>query len=243
MSSSATIQKRAGNRLRPCNIATAMLALALIVSSAARAETPQSQASQLSDRAFAMLSAINAGSGKAGPMLAPVASLAGDAQTLSTALGANDHDAASRAMAAIVSDRNQIDALAAKSTDAHKLPQWDELKHQIIALEKAVPPARGSARAAASSVSPTASPVSPTGERLPNPPKILISSRSFKSGIVRVKGYFEGTDLKSAGIYDSDQKIKDVEVGSTPGEQRMNFDFSLQQPSPTESIKVADAYG
>ncbi len=51
------------------------------------AQDAQAQALELSDHAFAMLNAINASSTKAGPILAPVASLAGDAQTLSTRSG------------------------------------------------------------------------------------------------------------------------------------------------------------
>ena len=78
---------------------------------------------------------------------------------------------------------------------------------------------------------------------MPAAPKIEIASRVFTSGTVRVKGYMQGTDLKSAGIFDGGTKTRDIDVASTPGEQRINFDFSIQQPSPTQSIRVADVYG
>ena len=78
---------------------------------------------------------------------------------------------------------------------------------------------------------------------MPDAPKVEIASRVFKAGTVRVKGFLEGTDLKSAGIFDGDTKSKDIDVASTPGEQRVNFDFSIEQPSPTQSIRVADVYG
>ncbi len=78
---------------------------------------------------------------------------------------------------------------------------------------------------------------------MPAAPKIEIASRVFQGGTVRVKGFFEGTDLKSAGIFDGDTKSKDIDVASTPGDQRVNFDFSIEQPSPTQSIRVADVYG
>ena len=78
---------------------------------------------------------------------------------------------------------------------------------------------------------------------MPDAPKVEIASRVFQGGTVRVKGFLEGTDLKSAGIFDGDTKSRDIDVASTPGEQRVNFDFSIEQPSPTQSIRVADVYG
>ncbi len=58
-----------------------------------------------------------------------------------------------------------------------------------------------------------------------------------------MKGFLQGTDLKSAGIYDDEQKSKDIDVASTRGEQRVNFDFTIETPSPGQSIRVADIYG
>ena len=56
------------------------------------------------------------------------------------------------------------------------------------------------------------------------------------------EGLPQGTNLKSAD-FDGDTKTKDIDVASTPGEQRVDFDFSIQQPSPTQAIRVADVYG
>lgn len=224
----------------------AILAFVLAPTPRCYADDASADALQLSDHAFAMLSSINAASGKPGPILAPAASLAGDAQALSTALGARDNAAASSAMAAILGDRDRIEA-AAKIAGGRYPEQWESIREKIAALEKAVPAAKGSiepsGRSSMRASSPIVSAAPPAGEKMPVAPKIAIGSRVFKAGAVRVKGYLEGTDLKSAGIFDGDQKSKDIEVASTPGEQRINFDFSIQQPSPSQSIRVTDAYG
>ncbi|MGA7870416.1 MAG: hypothetical protein WCA22_05900 [Candidatus Binatus sp.] len=205
------------------------------------AQDAQAEALDLSDHAFAMLNAINAASTTAGPILAPAASLAGDAQTLSTALGAHDNAGASSAMAAVLSDRDKIEA-AAKIAGGHYPEEWSTIRRTIAELEKQVPTAKGPI--ARSDVPEShASVAPPPGETIPAAPKIEIASRVFKGGTVRVKGYLEGTDLKSAGIFDGDTKSKDIDVASTPGEQRINFDFSIDQPSPTQSIRVTDSYG
>jgi len=226
-------------------IAAAILLLALaavaIGPRQSFAQDAQSQALDLSDRAFAMLNAINASSTRAGPILAPAASLAGDAQTLSTALGAHDNAGAGGAMASILSDRDRIEA-AAKIAGGQYPAEWSDINQKIAALEKQVPAAKGPV---ASSEVPEshASVAPPAGEALPSAPKIEIESRVFQGGKVRVKGYLEGTDLKSAGIFDGDTKSKDIDVAGTPGEQRVNFDFSIEQPTPTQLIRVADVYG
>jgi len=208
------------------------------------ADDVQAQALELSDHAFAMLNAINAASTRAGPILAPAASLAGDAQTLSTALGAHDNAAASVAMAAVMSDRDKIEA-AAKIPGGQYPEDWTFIREKIAALEKQVPASKGSGSIARSDASapPASGPPPPAGEKMPDAPKIAIASRVFTAGTVRVKGYLEGTDLTSAGIYDGDTKSRDIDVASVPGEQRLNFEFSIEQPSQSQSIRVTDSYG
>ncbi|MHB8330386.1 MAG: hypothetical protein ACYDD6_12325, partial [Acidimicrobiales bacterium] len=71
----------------------------------------------------------------------------------------------------------------------------------------------------------------------------VISSRSFSRGEVRVHGFFEGTNLRSAGIFDGSTPIKTIAVTDVSGEQRVNFDFGLQDPSASQILKVTDALG
>ena len=114
-----------------------------------------------------MLNAINAASTKPGPILAPAASLAGDAQTLSTALGAHDNAAASVAMAAVLSDRDKIEA-AAKIAGGQYPERWTFIREKIAALEKQVPASKGSgsiARSDASAPESHASGSPPAGRR------------------------------------------------------------------------------
>ena len=228
----------------------ALLAFVLTTGTTPRcyADDASAQALQLSDRAFAMLNSINAtaSANKPGPILAPVAALAGDAQALSTALDAHDNATAGSAMTAVLSDRDRIEA-AAKIAGGRYPEEWESVREKIAALEKTVPTARHSIESGGTSSvgasSPTVSTAPPAGEKIPAAPQVAIGSRVFRGGSVRVKGYLEGTDLKSAGIFDGDEKSKDIDVASTPGEQRVNFDFSIEQPTPSQSIRVTDAYG
>jgi len=222
-------------------IALIALAAVAVTSRQTFAQDAQAQALELSDHAFAMLNAINASSTRAGPILAPAASLAGDAQTLSTALGAHDSASAGGAMTSILSDRDRIEA-AAKLAGGQYPEQWTDIRGKIAALEKQVPAAKGPPVLSEVPKS-HASVAAPAGESMPVAPKIEIASRVFQAGKVRIKGFFEGTDLKSAGIFDGDTKSRDIDVASAPGEQRINFDFSIEQPSATQSIRVADVYG
>src|SRR5208282_2198392 len=122
--------------------------------------------------------------------------------------------------------------------------QWTIIREKIAALERQVPASRGLgsiARSDAPAPESHAAVAPPAGEKMPDAPKIAIASRVFKAGTVRVKGYLEGTDLKSAGIFDGDIKSKEIDVAAAPGEQRINFDFSIEQPSPTQSIRVTDS--
>ncbi len=74
-------------------------------------------------------------------------------------------------------------------------------------------------------------------------PKVEITSRVPNEGTTHVIGFLEGTDLKSAGIFDHGEKLKDIDVAGTPGSQRVNFDFAIEAPSPTMTIEVTDGMG
>ena len=210
------------------------------------AQDSQAQAQELSDHAFSMLNSINSSSGKAGPILAPAASLAGDAQSLSTALGAHDEAGASSAMAAVLSDRDKIEA-AAKIAGGQYPLEWSDIREKIRrsksrcrrrrlaidCVERDCLECRNRMRQSRRR----------RERRMPDAPKIEIESRVFKAGTERVKGFLEGTDLKTAGIFDGDRRRRDIDVASVPGEQRINFDFSIDQPATTQSIRVSDSYG
>jgi hypothetical protein len=226
-----------------CMVLTLLLACAY-PSLPARAESAQAEAMQLSDAAFALLNSVDSNSTLAGPLLAPVASLASDAQSLATALCHGDKTAAAHAMAAVIADRGAIDATAAKGSRSLDLTRWAAIKGEIASLESAIhpvagpvgpapPPAAVSASAAASELPPAA----------PAAPRVMITSRVFTNGTVRVKGFLDGTDLKSAGIYAGSQQLRKIDVAGTPGSQRVNFDFGLDDPSPSEIIQVTDNLG
>ncbi len=225
----------------------ALLALGAAIAAAAlplavRADTPAAIAKQLSDNSFTMLNSIDSGSKAGGPMLAPVASLASDAQSLSSALEKGDRTAASHAMAAVIRDRGQIDA-ARTTKGAPELAQWNSIKGEIAALEAQVTPVAGPV---ATSAPPPTSPAGAAASlppEAPAAPRVVINSRSFSGGGVRVRGYFEGTNLKSAGIYDDSTPIKAIRVSDVSGPQRVNFDFGIQDPTPSQTIQVTDALG
>ena len=74
-------------------------------------------------------------------------------------------------------------------------------------------------------------------------PKVVITALTPDGGTVHVIGFLEGNDLKSAGIFDRGEKLKDIAVAGTPGSQRVNFDFAIEAPSPTMMIQVTDGVG
>jgi hypothetical protein len=227
-------------------VAAAVAAAALvIVSSSARAEDVTERASQLADAAFVMLNSLNAASADSstgGPLLAPTAELASNAQALANALKKGDHVAAGHAMAAIVRDQTTIDT-AARGESAVITAEWGSVKTQIAMLEKDVPPVEAPATAAASSRGALAEPEVASSRDAPAPPKVVIESSTPAGDFVLVKGFLQGTDLKDAGVYDGASKRKDINVAGVPGQQRVNFQFKIESPAPDETIRVTDVDG
>jgi hypothetical protein len=74
-------------------------------------------------------------------------------------------------------------------------------------------------------------------------PQVEITSRETDDTGLHIKGYLQGTDLKSAGIYDNDAMIQKIDLAPTTGAQRVLLDFKLEQVSASETIRVADAGG
>ena len=111
------------------------------------ADDPKAASAELSNQAFALLNSLNAtdADGNANPdakaLVGPVASFAGDAQTLSQALDAGDNAGARRATASLDADAASVDAALKAAQGAIRADRWDALKHQLAAIEKSVPPA------------------------------------------------------------------------------------------------------
>lgn len=75
------------------------------------------------------------------------------------------------------------------------------------------------------------------------PPKAVIESRDESGGVLRIKGYLEGSALTRAGIYQNGQLLKPIQIKTVQGEQRLNFDIGLGNPEPGMSIRVDDSQG
>ena len=108
-------------------------------------------ASQMSDHAFALLDTLNKqnSGGSTNPLLPQVATFAGDAQTLSSALGKGDMSAANNAVGILQSDSANTDAAMAAHPGAVDAAQWKALKQQLNEITHQVQLAGGAKPAAA----------------------------------------------------------------------------------------------
>ncbi len=251
-----------GRSFRALGFALIVLGLYQTGGAPAFADDLSGAAAQLSDQAFSLLNSLNAQSNGAGPnpALGPVAGFAADAQTLSHALGKSDSAAASHAMADLQSDRAAIDAAVAAHPGAIKAPDWDSLKNQLDKLAKAISPSAAPASSAANAARPeggagrskASGPEAPASGSAGSAtasgaatrgPNVTINYRRLNRGIFHVKGWFEGTALKSAGIFDGSHLRRSLNVEKVAGEQRVNFDMELAGVTPETAIRVYDADG
>ena len=229
-------------------ILSALAVAVVLFTSIARADQAVStDAQHLSDSAFAMLNSITSDSSNSGAsdVSGAIASFAGDAQTLSSALAKNDRDGASQAMAALISDRREMDQALEKSPKAIDASKWNEMKIELASLEKRLPEARGSSSTAEvhpAITKPPKTEVDATTADVAGP-TVEITSRVSSDEGLHVKGYLQGTYLKSAGIYDGETLVKAIDLAPTTGAQRVLLDFKMEQVSPAETIRVADANG
>jgi hypothetical protein len=214
-----------------------------------RADDLQESAQHLSDGAFAMLNSLSSDSSKTGAtdVMGELASFAGDAQTVAAALGKGDKAGAAQAMTALVSDRRGVDQALAKSPNAISSSQWGSLKVELASLERRIPPATGAAAKAGPPPGPPVVPPPVSETTAPPPggmePKVEITNRTSDDAGVHLKGYLQGYDLKSAGIYDGDTLVTPIELSPTREGQRVNFNFTVQDVTPSQSIRVEDRMG
>ena len=232
---------------------------------------------ELSNQAFALLNSLNAtdADGNANPeakeLVGPVASFAGDAQTLSQALNAKDNAGARRAAASLDADAALVDAGLKAHKAAISADRWAALKHQLAAIEKSVPPAPASAASASGAPGPVApvasgeprgagapasggaalpaaAPDSAAVASAPAPPDnggptIKIESRSVVGSVTHLKGYFEGSALRSAGIYEGAQNVKPLKVDHLVGRQKVDFELSIRDADIATNLRVIDQAG
>jgi hypothetical protein len=216
-----------------------------------RADDPSAIAAQLSDGAFAMLKSLNAqnSGGASSPMLGPVAGFAGDAQTLSHALANRDRRAASIAFGQLQSDQSTVDAALGAHPGTLKAADWGKLKGQLDALAKQIPASAGGSESIGAAGTITHAPAAAesgtagTAASVGAAPKVVIDSRTFNGSDVTLKGYFEGTALKTAGIYQGRRRVRAFKVNDVLGEQRVEFDIGLQNPTPDAAIRIVDVDG
>ena len=206
-----------------------------------RAQDLRASSGQLSDRAFALLNSLTAPEGSTNPALGPVASFAADAQSLSGALNAGDQAGAGHAMASLLADRGAVDAAVSAHPGALNASDWNTLKQQLSQLAAVVRPVEGGATAA--SIPPPAPSKPAAGAEPSDGPKVHIDSYGVEGHSVRIKGFFEGVALKSAGIYQDDRLVRDIKVDQVAGRQHVDFDIGLGQVQPGMVLKVYDGAG
>ncbi len=227
------------------------VAFALLVPGAARCDDIRADAQQLSDSAFAILNSLTSDSTKAGASdaMGAMASFAGDAQTLSAAIAkGRSRRAGAAAMMALVADRRAVDAAMVRNPGAIEASKWSPLKAELASLQSRVPAASASvvkASPAESRSDVVKPPASEAAATVPDgsAPRVEITSRETDDSGLHIKGYLQGTALKSAGIYDSDAMIQKIDLAPVPGAQRVLLDFKLEQVTSSETIRVSDASG
>jgi hypothetical protein len=193
----------------------------------------------MSQRSFALLNSLNAESngGSSNPLLGPVATFASDSENLSHALAQNDLAAAAKFAATLEADRTAIDSAVASHPRALPAADWKGIVQQLNTITKQITLAGDRP---AGSASPA---VTETSIARGVPPRVSIDSRTAQGNVVRIKGYMQGSALKSAGIYESGRRLRAFKVNDVPGQQRVDFDIGLSNPGPNTTIRVTDAEG
>jgi hypothetical protein len=226
----------------------------------------------MSEQSFALLATLNSqnAGGSANPLVGPMATFASDTETLKQALGGSDARAQATAVNSLASDCVVIDNALKTNPKALNLDDWKTIRGELdqIAREVARSTAGKIANAPAVAestnppsappappIAPAASPTNVTPPPLasappmtpPNPPAVgpvvKIESRTVTGDVVRIKGYIEGSGLKSAGIYQDGQPLKTFDVGNVLGEKKIDLDLGIGSPPLDAVIRVTDANG
>ncbi|HXR23895.1 MAG TPA: hypothetical protein VN742_00950, partial [Candidatus Binataceae bacterium] len=252
-------------------VASLILGALLCHASIVYADPIADSAAHMSEQSFALLATLNgeSGGGTANPLLGPVASFASDTEILKRALASGDPTGQANAVNTLAADCAVIDDGLKANPKALKPDDWKTIRGELDQIARAVakstagkiasaPPAVAttavvSAKApnavpAAPSVPPVSSaasvvPVVPPSNPAEGAPVIKIESRTNSGDVVRIKGYIEGTALKSAGIYQNGQPLRTFQVSDVPGEQKIDLDIGIASPPPGAMLRVVDANG
>ncbi|MGH7948736.1 MAG: hypothetical protein ACREQF_05905 [Candidatus Binataceae bacterium] len=227
-----------------------MFALVLVLAAATIAQAAMSnklndEASRLSDDAFALLSSVNAdvSGGTTPPLLTPVATLAGDAQKLASAVSADDLGRASRAMAAVRDDIAAVEAAHKGGSGGFDTNRLSSIKARYAALVAAIPPDAAAAVKGSDEAAAPSPPASSKPAASADSPRVVVDSRRLNGSRIRVTGSVQGTDLKSAGVYDGESEVTSFDVAHTTARQRINFDVTLEDAGRGRVIRVVDNLG
>src|ERR1700693_333847 len=173
------------------------LAMAMLASGLANADDFHLDAQHLSDSAFAVLNSLTSDSSKAdaGDVTGAMASFAGDAQTLSSALTKGDRDGTNTAMTALVADRRAVGEALLKNPGAIDSAKWASLKAELASIQARVPADASLAKAPpperpSDVVRPPASEAAAT---VPDgsPPRVEITSRVTDASGLHLKGFLQ----------------------------------------------------
>ncbi|HKV55791.1 MAG TPA: hypothetical protein VJN94_14245 [Candidatus Binataceae bacterium] len=235
----------------------------------ARADDTKAMVAHLADRSFELLGSLNAQTNRtdSNPLLGAIASFASDAQNLSKSLARGDSAAASSAIDALHADQTSVDKLLKDHPGALRAQDWDGMRQQLATLAAQIPHV-ATARTDVGGIGPpesgpAATPSAATAPELPKPsaasastpaaaesaagsndaPRIVIASRETDGGVTRLRGFFEGDALKSAGIYEGASELRSFKVDDVPGRQKVEFDLSLGEASAATRLRVTDAEG
>jgi hypothetical protein len=204
----------------------------------------KSASAQLAERSFALLDRLSKqGGDNPNPLIGPIASFAGDADSLRVSLTRSDSRLASSNIAALQADCSVIDQALKQHPSAIAPGDWRSLRQQVDQLAHETPPCGpgcGPPRLAASDAGPGSA--LDTSDARYGPRIVIISSESDGDSI-RLKGYFEGIALRSAGIYQGSDRLRAFNVGRVSGRERVEFDLRLEDPSADTTLQVADAAG
>jgi hypothetical protein len=211
-----------------------------------RADDLQSVSARLAEQSFRVLHRLTGSSdAESSQLIGSLASLADDAESLRQALVLNDRRAAQAAMASLVSDRQTIDQALSHNPGTLKLEEWANLRAQLDKLVREMAACRTASDAICEKATSSESKGKSRTESLTDAggPHIVIVSRESDGAGVRLKGYFEGIDLKSAGIYEGSKELRAFKVDGLAGRQRVEFDLRLEDPSAFSLLRVVDAAG